>query len=194
MEHKIDYLGEQRKTSIDVHIAGRYRVAFECKFSKTEVGTCSRPRLTLADSNYERDYCDGTYTRQRARKELCSLTEAGIKYWQYVPQIFKWPDAMSATACPLRRTYQLVRNILAVAVSPEGAVSMHNGHAVLIYDERNPAFRPKGIGLEAYTQTQLALREPGMLRKCSWQRVVQHIRHRQLLPWLTERLALKYGL
>ena len=194
MEHKINYLGESRRTSIDAYVAGSYRVAFECKFAETEVGTCSRPRLTPTDSNYERDYCDGTYSRQRTRKEPCSLTEVGVQYWRFVPQLFKWPDDSSLSACPLNKTYQLVRNILAVGVTPDGAVSVNHGHVVLIYDERNPAFQPGGKGLQAYTQTQLALREPAMLRKCSWQRVVRHIRHKQLLPWLTERLALKYGL
>ena len=194
MEHKVDYLGEQRQTSIDVYVGGNYRLALECKFAEVEVGACSRPHLRLNDSNYERDFCNGTYTPQRGRKESCSLTEVGVKYWRYVPQLFKWPNEMSSTACPLYKTYQLVRNVLAVAVTPGGAVSAHSGHAILIYDERNPAFGSNGKGLEAYTQTQRALHEPGMLRKCSWQRIVQHIRSRKLLPWLTERLALKYGL
>jgi hypothetical protein len=33
-----------------------------------------------------------------------------------------------------------------------------------------------------------------MLRRCSWQRIVQHIRQKGILPWLAEQLALKYGL
>jgi hypothetical protein len=194
MEHKVDYLGESRRTSIDVYIAGNYRLAFECKFAEIEVGSCSRPKLTPADSNYERDYCDGTYSPQRTRVTPCSLTEVGVQYWQYVPQLFNWPDEMSQWACPLNKTYQLVRNILAVGVTPDGAVSLNSGHVVLIYDERNSAFQPGGKGLEAYSQTQQALLEPGLLRKCSWQRLIRHIRDRQLLPWLTERLAMKYGL
>jgi hypothetical protein len=61
-------------------------------------------------------------------------------------------------------------------------------------DARNPAFQEKGKGFTAYMETRLALREPAMLRKCSWQRIVEHIAHERLLPWLTEHLALKYGL
>ena len=45
MEHKIDYLGEPRPTSLDGYISGDYRVAIECKFIEAEVGPCSRPGL-----------------------------------------------------------------------------------------------------------------------------------------------------
>ena len=89
---------------------------------------------------------------------------------------------------------QLVRNILAVGVKPDGSVSLHDGHAVLIYDDRNPAFQKGGLGLIGYLETKKALREPTMLRKCSWQRIAQYLREKEVLPWLTENLALKYGL
>lgn len=85
MEYKINYLGEPRRTSLDVYISGDYRIAIECKFTEAEAGTCSRPRLKPTDSNYESEHCNGTYSVQRARKERCSLTEIGVLYWRYVP-------------------------------------------------------------------------------------------------------------
>ena len=194
MEFKIDYLHEPRSTSLDGYVSGECPVAIECKFTEPEVGSCSRPRLTTADSNYGSECCDGTYTRQRARRARCSLTEVGVAYWGYVPHLFQWPNDVDFNPCPLDKNYQLVRNILAVGVKPDGTVSVDAGHAVLIYDERNPASQLGGSGLAAYTVTQRALREPTMLRKCSWQRIIQHIRHGGFLPWLTEELALKYGL
>jgi len=194
MEFKIDHLREPRRTSLDGYVSGEYRVAIECKFTEPEVGSCSRPRLTPANSNYESEYCDGTHTRQRARKERCSLTEVGVSYWRYVPRLFQWPDDADLSPCPLNKNYQLVRNILAVGVKSDGTASVDDGHAVLIYDERNPAFQVGGSALAAYTETRRALREPTMLRKCSWQRIIQHIGHGGFLSWLTEELALKYGL
>ena len=194
MEFKIDYLREPHPTSLDGYVSGNYRVAIECKFTEQEVGSCSRPRLTRGDSNYAAEHCDGTYTRQRARKERCSLTEVGVSYWRYAHRLFHWPNDRDLTPCPLNKNYQLVRNVLAVGVKPDGTVSADSGHAVLIYDERNPAFRVGGSAHTSYTETQRALLEPGMLRKCSWQRIIQHIRHGGFLPWLTEQLALKYGL
>ncbi|MBI4758552.1 MAG: hypothetical protein HY783_06080, partial [Chloroflexi bacterium] len=56
MEFKVDYLGEPRPTSLDGYIEGDYRVAIECKFTESEVGTCSRPQLTPADSNYDSEH------------------------------------------------------------------------------------------------------------------------------------------
>lgn len=194
MEFKIDYLREPRPTCLDGYLSGQYHVALECKFTEQEVGSCSRPRLSPVDSNYAAEYCDGTYTRQRARAERCSLTETGVSYWRHVPRLFHWPSDGDFVPCPLNKNYQLVRNVLAVGVRPDGTVSLDGGHAVLLYDARNPAFREGGSAHSAYTETQKALIEPTMLRKCSWQRIIGHIRDRRLLPWLADQLSLKYGL
>jgi hypothetical protein len=194
MEYKVNYLGEPRSTSLDGYISGDYRIAIECKFTEAEVGTCSRPRLTSNDSNYESEHCNGAYSIQRERKERCSLTEVGVLYWKYIPSLFKWKNDSDLILCPLNKNYQLVRNVLAAGVKPDGTVSLNNGHAVLIYDERNPAFQNNGDGLIAYMEVQKALQEPTMLRKCSWQHIVQHLREKNILSWLTENLSLKYGL
>jgi hypothetical protein len=191
MEYKIDYLGEpRRRTSLDGYISGDYRVAIECKFTEPEVGSCSHAKSTSKDS---KPPCDGTYSMQ-GRKERCLLTERKRKYWQYVPQLFMWKSDSDLDPCPLNKNYQLVRNILAVGVKPNGTVSLNDGHVLLIYDERNPAFQQGGYGFSAYTETREALQERKMLRKCSWQRIVKHIREKNILSWLTENLALKYGL
>lgn len=194
MEFKVNYLGEPRATSLDGYVSGDYRIAIECKFTETEMGTCSRPRLQPGDAKYEHEHCDGNYTRQAAHQKRCPLTQNGIQYWYHVPSLFNWPSDTDQVPCPLNRNYQLVRNILAIGVNADGKVSREDGHVVLIYDERNPAFQENGGCLHAYRETQAALREPAMLRKCSWQCIVQHIRDKGVLPWLTEQLALKYGL
>jgi len=194
MEYKIKHLNEPRPTSLDGYISGDYQVGIECKFTETEIGTCSRPRLTPSDSNYENEHCNGTYSHQRARRERCSLTEIGVLYWRYIPYLFKWKNSNDIIPCPVNKTYQLVRNILAISVKPDNTVSLDSGHVLLVYDERNPAFQKNGDGLVAYMETQAALQNPAMLRKCSWQCIVQHIREKSILSWLTENLALKYGL
>jgi len=194
MEHEIDHLGEPRRTSLDGFLSGAYQVAIECKFTEAEVGACSRPLLTPSDSNYDTDLCDGTFTRQRGRMERCSLTEIGVLYWRYVPTLFDWPSDADQAPCPLRRNYQLVRNVLAVCVRPDGTVSPESGHVVLVYDERNPAFQASGNGLLAFVETRQALKNSGLLRKCSWQRIIGQLKKKAVLPWLTEQLELKYGL
>lgn len=194
LEHKINHLGEPRRTSIDAFIPGEYQIAIECKFTESEVGGCSRPRLSEKDSNYQKDRCDGSYSRQRGRRERCTLSENGIKYWEYIPQFFNWNKNEDMADCKLRRNYQLVRNILAAGVKPDGSTSNTNGHAILIYDERNPSCQPGGAIYKAYTETREALIDPKMLRKISWQRITSYIRDEKLLPWLTDQLILKYGL
>ena len=194
MEQKIDYLFEPRQTSLDGFISGNYRTAIECKFTEAEIGTCSRPRIKEEEGNFEKDYCNGTYSIQRKRRERCSLTEIGVSYWRYIPQLLKWTQDRDLFPCPVRISYQLIRNILAVGVKPDGSVSVKNGHAVLIYDERNPAFMQGGRCLDVFNNIQKDLIEPTMLRKCSWQRIARLMRDKGILPWLTEGLALKYGL
>ncbi len=193
MEYKVDYLGEPRSTSLDGFISGDYQIAIECKLSETEFGTCSRPGLKPLDPNFKSEWCDGNFTIKPTRTERCPLTQKGIRYWKYVPILFKWKNNSDLNPCPLNKNYQLVRNILATGVKG-GIVSAKNGHAVLIYDKRNPAFQFDGKGENAYLETKRALLEPAMLRKCSWQCIVQHLRENKILPWLTEELKLKYGL
>lgn len=92
MEHKINHLGEPRRTSLDGFIAGNYQVAIECKFTEAEVGCCSRPLLKPSDSNYGTDFCNGNFTQQLSRTERCPLTEIGVLYWRYVSELFEWPN------------------------------------------------------------------------------------------------------
>jgi hypothetical protein len=194
MEYKVNYLGEPRPTSLDGFISGNYQVAIESKFTEAEVGSCSRPRLTLLDSNYETDYCDGTYTNQRNRKSRCTLSEIGVQYWKYIPYLFNWRNDIDHIPCCVNLNYQLVRNVLAACVRPGRDTAFGFGHAILLYDERNPAFQTGGKGLMAFEETQKALRIPDLLRKCSWQRICNLLRKKSTLPWLTEQLELKYGL
>ena len=194
MELKVSHLGEPRSTSVDACFSGSYRVAIECKFTEEGVGTCSRPTLGPHDSNYKSDHCNGDYTVQEPRFERCSLTQGGVRYWHYVPHLFTWRSDADLIPCPLNANYQLVRNVLAAGVNGDGMVSREAGHAVLIYDDRNPAFRDGGKGLAAYRKTQDALHERTLLRRCSWQTITAHLRRQNILPWLMELLELKYGL
>jgi len=194
MEYKINHLGESRSTSLDGFFDGQYQVAIECKFTEDEVGPCSRPNLKTSASNYEKDHCNGDYTQQRERFERCTLTENGMKYWDYIPKLFKWQNKTDLIPCPLNKNYQLVRNILAVCVRSDENVMPENGHMVLIYDDRNPSFQKGGNGFIAIEETQQSLKYPHLLRTCSWQSITKHLRTKNVLPWLTKELELKYDL
>ncbi len=201
LEYEVNCLGEPRPTSVDVLFEGphRYRIAVECKLSEPDVGSCSRPRLTPDDANYCRDYCDGSYAPQRGRIERCSLTAIGVRYWDHVPALFDWSSEDDQPECPLRLTYQLVRNVLAACVRQGdlgGATTASpvHGHAVLLYDERNPAFLDGGAGDREFRNVSKALKVGSLLRRCSWQALAGTLGQVPQLGWLVDGMARKYGI
>jgi len=145
-------------------------------------------RLELRERSF-----DGTYTRQRGRRDRCALTERGIAYWQYIPKLLTWPAGTDMQPCPLRSTYQLVRNILAACVRRNGLLDLA-AHAALLYDARNPEFAEGGKGYLAWLAVRSALKNPALLRRCTWQELVACLRPDDELTWLTEALRSKYGL
>ena len=193
LEYAVDHLGEPRSTSIDLWVEGSRRVAVECKLTETEFGTCSRPGLRPTDTNYARDYCNGDYLQQQGRSSRCSLTEIGVRYWRYIPEILSWENATDLRPCPLGDTYQLVRNILAACITPDQRMETGNAHALVIYDARNPAFQEGGKANRQWLAVKGALRNPDSLRSCSWQRLISHIDKDPELHWMVDALNAKYG-
>jgi len=195
LEYEVGYLGERRgrSTNVDAFLDREYRVAIECKLSEADVGNCSRPDLSAKDKNFERDHCDGTYTHQRGRSDRCSLTAIGVEYWKHIPDLLCWPADEDHVPCPLKDTYQLVRNILAACVGEDEKLCPERGHAVLLYDERNPAFREGGAGWNAYEGVKASLKNADRLRRCTWQGITVRLREDEEISWLAEQLNLKYG-
>lgn len=190
LEHDVDTLNEPRSTSIDVLIVGPTVVCVECKLSEAEVGHCSRPRLKKDHA----EYCDGSYRQQGTRTGRCALTERGIAYWRCIPGILKqpeWDADRDHDHCPLAHPYQLVRNILAACVD-DGRVVPDRGHALVVYDARNPVFAPHAGGTFETLREQLV--EPKLLRRCSWQAIIAAMAGYKDLRWLVQGLEEKYGL
>ena len=77
--------------------------------------------------------------------------------------------------------------------APGGALDPA-GHAVLLYDGRNPDFAEGGQGHEAWQAVQSALKNPVLLRRCTWQELAACLRQDAELDWLTGALRDKYGL
>jgi len=121
-------------------------MAIECKLAEAGFGTCSRPRLKPTDRGFAADHCDVIYTAQRGRSDRCPLTEAGIEYWRYVALLFGWDPDRDHQPCPRGSTYQLVRNVLAAGVGNDGVLRLDHGHALILFDQRNPAMAGGGKG------------------------------------------------
>ena len=196
MEYRVEHLGEPRPTSVDVRLDdGEQRVAVECKFTEREFGRCSRPTLRPGKNpNYERDHCDGSYTHQRGRRTHCSLTEIGVRYWQYLPELFDWSADRNMNPCPLQGTYQLARNVLAACVQPDGTVDANSGHALVIYDDRKPglpAGRRGGTAVGSGNRGACATVATPPVLVAETRRPA---RHRSRPAWLVNGLAAKYGI
>lgn len=189
LEFNVGYLGESNRnpTQVDVFFKGDYRVAVECKLREEEIGSCGS-----SESGKDQE-CDGKYRKQNGRSERCVKTENGRKYWEYIPQLFKWQSVIDHDPCPLQDTYQLVRTVLAACITPDGKVDPDNGHTVLVYDEHNPVFQERGKGREAYQKVRDALKDKSLLQSCSWQEIMWSMKADTDLDWLTDELEEKYG-
>ena len=189
MEQEIDTLEEPRPTSIDVWLEGPYRVAVECKLAEVEFGTCSRTRLKVGKP----EHCDGNYTQQNERMERCALTAINVTYWNYMGEAFGWASDIDHRPCPLASTYQLARNVLAACVK-DGKLDFGNGHALILYDQRNPTMVFGGKGDKQWRSAYDAVKQHGALRRLSWQAFVAQWPNHRILNWLKEELDAKYGI
>ena len=92
----------------------------------------------------------------------------------------------------LAGVYQLVRNLLATCLSPEGEI-LTDARVVLLHDERNPAFQPGGDGWRAYQQVRSMLLDPRMLQRTSWQRLARLLRSDERTTWLADAWTRSMG-
>jgi len=185
-DHPVKTLNEPKPTQVDLFLPGKdYRVAIECKLWEPDLGACSQvPKA-----------CNGCYSSQTGRMPgyRCALTEKGIKYWDYIPQLFHWLSDVDQP-CPIWKPYQLVRNVLAASVDPiNGEISGANV-AVLIYDARNPAFSSGGNADKQFQCVQSALKNSISLKRTTWQMIAEsikeHGRYGKLLEWLDEKFGI----
>ena len=188
-EFEVDWLGEPRRTSVDVLFrTPEYRVSVECKFTEQDFGQCSRPALKPGKPSYEKQFCNGDYMHQLGRASRCSLTEIGVTYWDHVPQLFNWSVSTDHAPCPIRKNYQLVRNAIAACSRIDKTADPLLGHVLVVYDQRNPEFTPGGAAYAQFVATSNTAVDKGLLRKVSWQSLVEVISKEPEFDWLVHGL------
>lgn len=187
-DYQVTTLNEPRPTQVDLFLPGqRGHVAVECKLWERELSPCSQV------ATYQ---CNGNYASQPgcAPGQRCALTEKGIAYWHYIPQLFRWRADLDHFPCPIWKPYQLVRNLLAAAVNPETGQIWGQPVAILVYDANNPAFTLDEKIDGHFQAVQAALQGPATLRRTTWQAIVGVLLERSgyedLITWLDE----KYGI
>ncbi len=82
----------------------------------------------------------------------------------------------------------------AAVVTPDSEVDPARGHALVLYDARNPAFQADGAADRQWEATIAACLVPGLLRRLSWQRLLTFIATVPDLAWLVDALRDKYAL
>lgn len=79
-------------------------------------------------------------------------------------------------------------------VTSNGEVDPTRGHALVLYDARNPAFQVGGEADMQWEATIAACLIPGLLRRLSWQRLLTFISEDPELTWLVVAMKHKYAL
>lgn len=152
----------KRKTQIDLYlVSNTRRIAIECKLTEADIGTCDFVQKGRGHSAFS----------SLPGYEVCSrVRQNGAKYWIYWSQLsdLSFPQACP-DRCPIYKTYQLARNVMAAAVNPADATVDGRGSALLLYDARNPAFKVEEGGPQIARDTRGLLKDPSLLRSANWQ-------------------------
>ena len=118
-----------------------------------------------------------------------------MRYWAHMEALFGWSAEADHSPCPLAPAYQLARNVLATRVGEDGALRPDGcGHALVLYDRRNPAMAAGGEGDRQWREAAGALRAPGALRRLSWQGFLAQWPGGGVLGWLKAEIREKYGI
>lgn len=114
----MNLLNEDTQSQIDAVASNdKALIFFECKFTESDAGACSQPKLPSAGPIRGLKKCDGKYmvpaelgNRNIAR---CALSGIGIRYWCIVPEVFYFNPALDYSPCPFKDSwFQYMRNIV----------------------------------------------------------------------------------
>ena len=100
-------------------------IFFECKFTETDGGTCSQSKPLAKGAHKGLVQCNGNYTLQtnpvNGKINRCALSAKGIRYWEIIPEVFRYPTGVDHSPCPFAGPwYQWMRNMTnAYAVARE---------------------------------------------------------------------------
>ena len=102
------------KSQFDVLLQGKQSlIALECKFAETKLEPCSQPGKT-AKGHVQ---CTGNYEMQtnpvNRRDAFCALTGKNVRYWEYVPHVFRFSADEPHHPCPFASPwYQWMRTLV----------------------------------------------------------------------------------
>ena len=138
------------------------------------------------------------YTQNLSLVGVCvqasNYRASGLVRWQYLPGLFDWPANRDHNPCPFGAVYQLARNGLAASVDLDRAADCPAAHALVVYDTRNPEFSGNGKAARQWAAATGACRQPGLLRRVTWQHLIVALARAPEMGYLVGALEAKYGL
>lgn len=118
-------LKEKRSTQVDAAaFSPDATILFECKFTETG-GSCSQTNRIAKGPHKGEKQCNGTYSLQEnpvtGTTARCALTGKGIRYWEFIGNLYDLSADADHKPCPFRREdFQWMRNsVLAAALSKD---------------------------------------------------------------------------
>ena len=111
-------LNEKRRTQVDVLLRGRETVVcVECKFTESAGGACSQAQPLSRGRHKGGVQCNGNYEPQtnpvNSVSARCSLTGKGIRYWDFIPDVFSYSAEEEYRPCPFAgAAFQWMRNMV----------------------------------------------------------------------------------
>lgn len=102
------------KSQFDVLLQGKQSlIALACKFAETKLEPCSMPGKTTKGHVQ----CTGSYEMQtnpvNRRDAFCALTGKNIRYWEFVPRVFRLSADEPLRPCPFAGYwYQWMRTLV----------------------------------------------------------------------------------
>lgn len=137
-EPQKNILNEPKSSQIDVRIySDKTELILECKFTERKGGTCSQTRRIKKGANINIIQCNGNYGLQTNPvndiTSKCSLTGKGIKYWDYIPNIYGIDVSQDYQPCPFNNgNNQWMRNLSIIDYNKSNG---KNSKFIIVYVE-----------------------------------------------------------
>lgn len=112
-----DNLNERQPTWVDAVAQSPHAlIFFEGKFTEGDGGRCSQTQPLRTGPRQGQRQCDGRYMFQTnpatGTEARCALTAKGLRYWEYIPQVFDYAADQSYFECPFAGAwFQWMRNL-----------------------------------------------------------------------------------
>jgi hypothetical protein len=111
-------LRERRQSQVDAVATGECAtILFECKFGESDGGMCSQTEAREVNGRARMPQCNGNYEMQvnpvNRKTARCALTGKGIRYWDLIPNVFRYDSESDIKPCPFNSaSYQWMRNLV----------------------------------------------------------------------------------